>query len=270
MKSSVRRVKTAITPPSASGTALQTAETVVAPVTRHADGLSVTSEKSLGADPSVLLTWNVEHQLWQDGFRLLGFRSATSFAPEKYSRDFSAHGQMILEETADGQLEEHLPEGTHFYTFVLYKKHFLRLMESIAVVRFSEMIPTARTAIGRIEDQLKLQQLGEAHELQGIKKQIARNEAIIALHRSDQKLRALQEVKTDESIDEQVRRDVESIVRKKLKKAMTRVEMLTALQDNQKRLKRNPAWKKLNELEREQILKDIMEDLDADEEQMQP
>jgi hypothetical protein len=35
MNSSVRQIKTAITPPSASGTALQTADTLVAPTDRR-------------------------------------------------------------------------------------------------------------------------------------------------------------------------------------------------------------------------------------------
>ena len=57
--------------------------------------------------------------------------------------------------------------------------------------------------------------------------------------------------------------------RRKLKKAMTRVELLTAFQDVQKRLKRNPAWKKLSKDKQDELLNEIVGDLDSDEEMFQ-
>jgi len=72
------------------------------------------------------------------------------------------------------------------------------------------------------------------------------------------------------SPDAQVRREVEAVVRKKMKKAMTRVEILVALQEVQRELKRKPVWKKLNEDQRKKLLNDVIEDLDASEEFFQP
>jgi hypothetical protein len=201
----------------------------------------------------------------------LGFRSATGFAPELRPKDLSAHGQMILEEMANGSLDDRLPEGTHFYTFVLHKPICFDCFEIMAgPVRFSESIPSARTAIGRIEDQVRLRQLQEDHQLRGVRGQIAANEAAIALHRSQQKLAELLAPKPDDSLDAQIRREVEAVVRKKMKKAMKRVEILAALQEVQRELKRKPIWKKLNENQRSKLLNDIMEDLDANEEFFQP
>jgi len=266
----VRRVSSGLIRATEDDGAIQNADDVLPPVARRKDGLSVTSQKCLGVDPRILLSWQADFRYWSEGYRLLGFRSATGFAPEQHPEKLADHGQMILEETADGCLEERLSEGTHFYTFVLYRRKFLGLFENMSVVRFSETIPSARVAIGRIEDQRKLQQLQEDCELHGIKSQLAKNEALIALHQSNKKLAALTETKQDDSLDEQVRREVESIVRKKLKRAMTRVELVVALQDVQKRLKRNPAWKKLARQEQDRLLQVIIGDLDSQEEFFQP
>jgi hypothetical protein len=257
MKGIVRRVQTDI-----SAGDLRNADQYLPAIERRIEGLLVTSRKTLGADPGVLLTWNVDYQYWANGYRLMGFRSATGFAPELHPKDLSAHGQMILEETADGSLDDRLPEGTHFYTFVLHKPICFGCFEIMAgPVRFSESIPSARTAIGRIEDQVRLQQLREDHQLR---------EAAIALYRSQQKLAELLAPKPDDSLDAQVRREVETVVRKKMKKAMTRVEILVALQEVQRELKRKPIWKKLTEEQRKQLLNDVIEDLDASEEFFQP
>jgi hypothetical protein len=269
MKSTVRRVDNALA--LANNTAIEKADECLPAVMHRKEGLSVISQRNLGPDPSVLLTWSVDKWHWAKRCRLMGFRSASGFAPDQDPKDLSAHGQMILEEVSDGSLEERLPEGTYFYTFVLCQPIILGIWETTtSVVRFSETIPSAKTAIGRIEDRLRLEQLKEDHELHGIKRQIAKNEAILALHRSNQKLAALTEPKREDSLEEDVRREVESIVRKKLKKAMTRVELLAALRDVEKRLKRNPTWKKLDADQRDRLLADIVADLDTDEEFLQP
>ena len=270
MGSVVRRVNNSLARSNAGNEGIQQAGEFLAPVTRHKDALTVTSLKNIGVDPHLLLSWSVRWRYWADGYRLMGFRSASGFAPEEHPEQLSAHGQMILEETADGTLEERLPEGTHFYTFVLYKRTLFGLRERMTVLRFSETIPSAKTAIGRIEDQIALQQLKERHELNLITDQVAKNEAIIALHRSNQKLAALTQPKADDSLEEQVRRDVEAVVKKKMKKAMTRVELVAALQDVEKRLKRIPAWKKLGKAQRDRLLQEIVGDLDAEEEFFQP
>src|SRR4051812_31044752 len=122
MNPKVRRVENAIVPANTEVTAIESAGEYLPPVVRRKDGLSVTSQRSLGVSPSVLLTWSVDYRYWNKGYRVLGFRSTTGFAPEEYPKELSAHGHMILDEVRDGSLEERLPEGAYFYTFVLYKR----------------------------------------------------------------------------------------------------------------------------------------------------
>ena len=269
MKPTVRRVETALARVSASEAAIGNVEGYQPAVKRGQAGLYVTSEKCLGADPRVLLTWEVGFTYWWRGYHLMGFRSGSGFSPDPHPDNLSEHGLMILDETRNGSREERLPEGTHFYTFVLYKRGFLGIREYMSVLRFSETIPSAKTAIGRIEDQLKLQQLKEDCDLGEIKRQVARNDAIIALHKSNRQLAELTEPKPND-FEGQVRREVEGMVRGKLKKAMTRIELAVALQDVQKQLKRNSAWKRLHPLQREKILQEIIGDLDANEEFFEP
>src|SRR5205807_2341321 len=106
-------------------------------------------------DPRILLAWNVRWKYWSNGYKLLGFRSTTGFASHERPEDLSAHGQMFLEETADGSVEQSLPEGTYYYTFILHREGIFRWSRVLSdPLRFSEVIPSARTAIGRIEDQI--------------------------------------------------------------------------------------------------------------------
>lgn len=264
MDPNVRRVNRAVTRVSPNQSAIQPDEVVLPAVERRKDGLLVTSQTSLGVDPRVYLQWNVDSEYWLQGYRLLGFRSPRGFAPDAHTSLLQMHGEMFLEETENGSREERLPEGTHYFTFVLHKKTFWK--ESMSVVRFSESIPSARTAISRIEDQLRLQKLQQDHSVAELNRQIEMNNAIVALHRSSAKLEELTKPKPDDSLEAQVRREVEAVVRKKLKKAMTRVELIVALQDVQKQLRRSPSWKKMDALKRERMLQKVVEDLDDDEE----
>jgi hypothetical protein len=266
MKGIVRRVQRDI-----SAGDLRKADEYLPAVERRTDGLFITSRKSIGADPSVLLTWNVDYQYWANGYRLLGFRSATGFAPELRPKDLSAHGQLILEEMADGSLDDRLPEGTHFYTFVLHKPICFGCFEIMAdPVRFSESIPSARTAIGRIEDQVRLQQLQEDHQLRGVRGQIAANEAAIALYRSQQKLAELLAPKPDDSLEARVRRDVEQKVRKRMETVMSKVEFAVALQEVRRNLENSAGWQTLSPEQRDDLLKEIVDDLDPREEAFHP
>jgi hypothetical protein len=237
------------------------------PVKRQADGLTVVCRANVGVDPGVLIQWNVAPPHWAKRFRLLGFRSTTGLAANRRTRNLDEHGQLIIDEQAlGGQLEERLPEGTYFYTFLLHRPVLCGMREELSdPVRFSETIPSARTAIGRVEDRLKLQQLREDLALRGVRAQIAANEAEIALQKSNKKLDELRAPKPADSIEAEVRREVEVQVKKKLKRAMTRVELVVALQDVQRQLKRSSGWKRLSQAERDQLLKDVIGDFDASE-----
>jgi hypothetical protein len=262
MGSSVQRVEADIKKPASP---IQSDDEYLAETKRSKEGLSVTSQKCLGVDPRILVTWDVEDHLWKAGFRLLGFRSSDGFAPDEHTETLSEHGQMILDEVANGNLVERLAEGTYFYTFVLRLRKYFGCFEWLTVVRFSETIPSARTAIGRIEDQRKLQQLQEDCTLHDVKSEIARKRASVELHKVNKELADFETPKREDSMDAQVKRDVEKLVRKVLTKAMTRIEIAMAVLDVKKRLKDNPGWKQLKKAEQEQLLADVITDMDADE-----
>jgi hypothetical protein len=132
-------------------------------------------------------------------------------------------------------------------------------------VRFSESVPSAKTAIGRIEDVAKLEQLQEDHQLRRVRSETAANEAEIALYRSRQKLEELQKTKRDDSLEAQVRRSVEAEVRKRMETAMGRIEFAAALKDVRQQLLASAAWKKLSVEEQEKLSAEIADDLDAAE-----
>lgn len=265
MNAKVRRVENGIVKKNSDSDVIPAVESFPM-VPRCNDKLTVNSQVSLGVDPRIVLSWNVDQQYWDEGFTLLGFRSSSGFATKERPEDLAMHGEMFLEESADGKLEGRLSEGTYFYTFVLRRLAYCGFLEKFAgIVRFFESIPSAKTAIARIEDQLKLRQLEQDCELHGIKSEVARNEAMIALQQSKKKLEAMNSPKPDDTLEAQVRKEVDSELREKLKKAQTRIDFAVALQDLQKKMKRNPALKKFDEKQREQLLKEVFEDLNAKE-----
>jgi hypothetical protein len=264
MKSSVRRVDNSLA--QKSNTSLESSNRVIAPKTRRSEGLTVTSETTLGFDPRIALSWSVEPWYWGEGYRLLGFHSTSEFSRDQPAKDLSAHGQMFLEETADGSMEEQLAEGTHYYTFLLHKKGLIFEAMS-SPVRFSALIPSAKTGIGRVEDTLRVQQLKEDVALHGIKSEIVRNEAELALRRSKKKLAASreQESKKETSLEEEVRRSVEPDVRQVLKKALKRIELMKVRGQVKEQLRNTPEWKNLSPDEQQQLLNSVTDDLDPNE-----
>src|SRR5437667_10188028 len=127
--------------------------------THRSGGIFVTSQVALGIEPKLYLSWAVIPSYWATGYTLLVFHSTTGFSPERYPDDLNRHGQLVIETVQDDGRELHPEEGTHYYTFVLHKKCLLGLREKMSVVRFSETIPSAKVAIGRIRDKLELEEM---------------------------------------------------------------------------------------------------------------
>jgi hypothetical protein len=147
------------------------------PLRTHVDdGLTVQSQLSLGVAPRLSLSWTVDYSYWTDGHRLLVFHSTSGFSAERDPDELSKHGQLIVDTTTDGSHDMQPGEGAHFYTFLLHKKYF-GLVESFSVVRFSETVPTAKIAIGRIRDKMELDDLLRRHKLSAIEHVAKLNEA---------------------------------------------------------------------------------------------
>jgi hypothetical protein len=235
------------------------------PIERKGEKLTIRTQKCLGVQPHLLIEWEVPYHHWSEGFKLLGFRSNSGFASDTKPKDLSAHGQLILEETANGSRQECLPEGTYYYTFLLRKKCMFHSDFTIPV-RFSETIPSAKTAIGRIEDQMRLTALQEELELRPMTSEVVRNEAEIKLLRSREALAKIKApIVHDDSLETSVRRDVGQRVNKALRKAHTILEMRLQEVELLKQLKKDLRWRNLSRQQQDQILKDIAEALDSDE-----
>jgi hypothetical protein len=153
--------------------------------------MSVASQLCLGVEPRLSLAWRVDHRLWDTGYSLLVFESLTGLCSERYPQDLNRHGSLIVETTEDSTFEYVPTEGPHYFTFLLHKKCFIPIWEKIGVVRFAEIVPSAKVAIGRIRDQLELQDMRHRIEVGGIEKEAEKNEALARRIRSERSLENL-------------------------------------------------------------------------------
>ncbi len=152
--------------------------------------LTVVSHLRLGIYPGVRLEWTIERTKQTRGATLIAFRSTTGFCPIDDPDELGLHGQMFLKTTEDGQREDHLPEGVHFYTFILRRPGIFREKRSDPVC-FTETIPSAKVAIGRMHDQLALKQLMSDLALASDRHDISQAEVELKLRAAKQRLKEL-------------------------------------------------------------------------------
>jgi len=228
------------------------------PKTHRSGGIFVTSQVALGIEPKLVLSWSVQPPYWSNGYVLLVFHSASGFSPEKYPDDLNRHGQLIIETAFDASHELHPAEGTHFYTFVLYKKCFLGLSEKMSILRFSETIPSAKVAIGRIRNKLELDEMRRRYELSQIAHEADINEAEVRRIESRERLTSAQQGK-------RLGTGTDAIVAEELAAIDATVDALFAKHTKVEELKRDPRFKKLSRKERKEIRERIEERLDAGE-----
>lgn len=156
------------------------------------DHIAVLSHLRLGIYPGIRLEWSIDPSELLRHPTLLAFRSATGFSDKDDPDDLKVHGQMILETTSDGEMEEHLPEGTYYYTFLLRRPGLLGLWEKRSKpLRFQEVIPSAKVAIGRLQDQLALQNLVLDLALQHVRHEITEAEVMMKLRAAQSRLKEL-------------------------------------------------------------------------------
>jgi hypothetical protein len=128
------------------------------------EDFSIDRQLTLGVAPRLVLSWTAKQFRWNTGFALLGFHSTSGFSADRFPRDLSRHGQLIIDVCEDGEQEEQPAEGTHFYTFLLHRPGFL--LENLSdPVRFSITVPTAKIAISRIRDKIEIENLLQHAEL---------------------------------------------------------------------------------------------------------
>jgi hypothetical protein len=256
MNAIVRRTSAALAPSSsASPNAL-----VVDRMHRNRDVL-VRCQLSVDVRPSIYLAWHVHEAAWRKGYRLKIFRSANGFSPERYPDDLTKHGQMIAEAHEDSTYIEHPPEGTLFYTFLLQRKYLFGLMETLSVLRFSETIPSAKVAIGRIEDRVRLKELEQRYELGVVNHQASMGEAELRLLQVQRKLQAKQNPATPRPSQQELPESISESIRT----ADTVVASVIAIHKRMEALKIDPEFLKLPVATQRMILKHLKRDADVAE-----
>jgi hypothetical protein len=234
--------------------------TIVLPSRSHrSDGIFVESALSLGIEPFLRITWNVLPTYWVKGFTLMIFRSMTGFSPEKYPDDLNRHGQLIIETAQDDSYTTQPEEGTHYYTFLLHKQGFLGLSEKLAILRFSETVPSAKVGIGRIKDQIELQSMLRRHALDDIEHEAKLLEAELRLIHSQKSLDAARGAASRKASSR------DEVVEKEMATIDAILETFVAKRQKLKELKRDPRFKKLSPAEREAVVDAIEQRLDAAE-----
>jgi hypothetical protein len=223
-------------------------------------GLSVTSNLSLGIDPKLRLAWQVDKRAWEAGYSLLVFHSMGGFSKLKHTPELADHGNLIIETMQDGSYELRPPEGTHFYTFVLQRQYIFGMLRwTRSVVRFSETVPTAKVAIGRIKDKMELQDLLRRHQLDDINFEADVNEAKIRRHQSAQRLAALNApVKRSENA-------ADKTVAEEIGKIDAILSVFVAKRRKVEELKKDPLFKDLPKPQQKDLLEEIERRLDVAE-----
>ena len=231
------------------------------PARSHRSGpITVTSQLTIGIEPRLRFSWSVSREHWQEGYTLLIFRSYSGFSHEKYPRDLSKHGQLVIETTEDGSHDEVATEGQHFITCLLHKKSLFGLCEHMSVVRFSETVPSAKVAVGRIKDQIELRELLVKHEVMELEHEAKVNEAELRRRRSNQELH--------DSGNQEKRKPSSrggSLVEDELAGIDAMVEALIAKRNKIAELLGDARFRKLSKREQRAVLKRVSERLDPSE-----
>jgi hypothetical protein len=221
-------------------------------------GISVTSQLSVGIEPRLFFAWSVVPRYWTQGYTLLVFRSMTGFCTEKYPADLNLHGQLIIETNQDARHEECPTEGTHYFTLVLHKKIWLGMREKMSVVRFSEIVPSAKVALGRIKDQVDLQELVGRHQVGTIEYEAKLHEAEVRRIQARRKLGEAMNPPRKTT-------GAESLIAEELENIDAMFQASFAVKKKMIELKKDPRFLSLGRKERQAILEKLQERLDAAE-----
>ena len=223
------------------------------------NNITVASRLALGVEPRLSIAWEVDPRCWSRDFSLLIFQSLSGFCAQRYPQDLNEHGSLIIETLEDSQFEFVPTEGQHFFTFVLHRRILLGLFERMGVLRFSETVPSAKVATGRIRDLSELQEMQLRHELRQIERESDLNGA---------KIRAIKSRKTLHEFDHPTLRDVEyvdPVIAEAKEDVDALVDALIAKKEKLSELKNNPKFMKLGPQDRKAVMDRIKDRFDAAE-----
>jgi hypothetical protein len=223
-------------------------------------GMFVKSQVELGIEPKLYLSWAVIPSNWAKGYTLLVFHSMSGFSTERYPDDLNRHGQLVIETAQDETRVIHPAEGTHYYSFILHKKCLLGFAEKMAVLRFSESVPSAAVAIGRIRSKLEFEEMIRRHELGGIEHEAKLNEAEFRRLRSEERL-----VDARKPSSKARPTGTDAVVAEELAGIDAILAAVFARRKKTEDVKNDPRFQKLSRREQKEILDRIKTRLDAGE-----
>ncbi len=156
------------------------------------EGLFISLWLDDGIDPSLQLRWCVPQSYWRKGSKLMGFHNTNGFSPEEEPEDLNKHGNLIIEHTHDADFHTPLIEGWHYFTFLLTRPVAWGMFKTTTrPLRFSQNVKSLKTALGRIDDQMKLQHLKEDAELAPILHKLRLTETRQKLLQAEQQFDAI-------------------------------------------------------------------------------
>jgi hypothetical protein len=215
--------------------------------------LTVESRLWLDAQPKLAFSWTVSEVCWQKGLTLLIFRNVTGFCEEPRPRDLGKHGELIAKYSHDGSMDEFLPEGTYYYTFAVHRKGWI-FEYGADLVQIREVVPSAKVAIGRIEDLKKLQQARHELRLAPVKQV---GEGLREKLNTKKAYRALKKFERDGGESEKPETHVDPALLEAGRRVNRRVQAILARRRKENEVK---SYSELTPHEQEEILEEIAQE----------
>jgi hypothetical protein len=234
-------------------------------VTEHkGEGLQIEVHRRIDFNPMVRIEWR--RLKGYGGITLKLFRNTTGFCPTDRPEDLTRHGQMILESVKNGEIEQHLAEGTYFYTFQFYQSVLFGLSEKLSrPIRFTVEVPSLDTALKRVGDWHKLEEMQHEQEVREVTRVTEQSQAILSLGDVMNKLLAAYAEKGDINIQKRINEQVQRIKEK--------LDFEIGLNDGKKRLiddlQANEAFKSMPKTKQKRFVKMVGDEFDGDEQAFQ-
>ncbi len=228
------------------------------------EGLTIDVHRIIEFNPRVRIEWR--RRAGYDDIILKVFRSTNGFCPEDWPEELTRHGQMILETEKDGEIEQHLAEGTYFYTFQFCQPALFGLSEKLSKpIRFTVEVPTLDTALKRVGDWQKMEEFQHQQGLRELTRETERAQAIMRLSETTKQLLAQCADEKDKSVSK--------LVEQQINRIKERIDVELGLAEGRSRLlaelQASEVFKSMAKSKQRRLEKLIRDELDAEEQGFQ-
>jgi hypothetical protein len=231
----------------------------------HGEGLWIEVHRRIDFNPMVRIEWRRLSGYGRITLKL--FRSSKGFCPEDRPEDLTKHGEMILESVKNGEIEQHLSEGTYFYTFQFCQPVLFGLSEKLSrPIRFTVEVPSLETALKRVGDWQKLEEMQHQQGVRQLTREAERAEAVISLSATTKRLLA--------ACADEGERGVKKLVQDQIGRIKERIDLELGLTEGRDRLltelQASDAFKSMPKAKQKRLVKLVGDELDTDEQAFQP